>query len=304
MYEVIGHMAVLIACGVLWRMMSPMGLDADTVRQAITGLVYALLLPALVLLVLWRAPLGVDVLRVALSAAIGVVIAMLLAGICYRFLGVPRRVAGALVLAAAFPNATYMGLPVLESIFGPWGSTLAIQYDLFACTPLLLTLGILLAKRYGDNHDSENAFLGLLKVPPFWAAIIAVALNLLEVPQPSWSADLLQMMGGAVVPLMLIALGLGLRVHSIQLSSLPVLIPAVLIQLLVMPLLVYGAALWLGLSGKTLVAVALEAAMPSMIIGLVLCDRYGLDTARYAITVTLTTAVSLLTLPLWFDWLT
>jgi hypothetical protein len=41
-----------------------------------------------------------------------------------------------------------------------------------------------------------------------------------------------------------------------------------------------------------------------MIIGLVLCDRYGLDTARYAITVTLTTAVSLLTLPLWFDWLT
>ncbi len=51
-----------------------------------------------------------------------------------------------------------------------------------------------------------------------------------------------------------------------------------------------------GLSGDTLAGAVLEAAMPSMVLGMVLCDRFGL----YAITVTLGTALSLLTLPLWF----
>jgi predicted permease len=41
--------------------------------------------------------------------------------------------------------------------------------------------------------------------------------------------------------------------------------------------------------------------MPSMVLGIVICDRYRLDTALYAMVVTLTTALSLVTLPAWFD---
>jgi predicted permease len=48
----------------------------------------------------------------------------------------------------------------------------------------------------------------------------------------------------------------------------------------------------------------MEAAMPSMVIGIVLCDRYGLDTGLYAAAVTLTTLLSLFTLPVWSGMLT
>ena len=41
--------------------------------------------------------------------------------------------------------------------------------------------------------------------------------------------------------------------------------------------------------------------MPSMVIGLVLCDRYGLNTSLYAIAITLTTALTMFTIPLWFN---
>jgi predicted permease len=44
--------------------------------------------------------------------------------------------------------------------------------------------------------------------------------------------------------------------------------------------------------------------MPSMVLGIVFCDRYGLDTALYAAAVTVTTALSLITLPFWYGWLT
>ncbi|NIQ12640.1 MAG: AEC family transporter, partial [Gammaproteobacteria bacterium] len=44
--------------------------------------------------------------------------------------------------------------------------------------------------------------------------------------------------------------------------------------------------------------------MPSMVIGIVICDHYKLDTGIYAAAVTVTTLLSLISLPLWFNWLT
>jgi predicted permease len=41
--------------------------------------------------------------------------------------------------------------------------------------------------------------------------------------------------------------------------------------------------------------------MPSMMMGIVFCDRYKLDTAFYAAVVTLSTAFAMLTLPFWYN---
>jgi len=40
------------------------------------------------------------------------------------------------------------------------------------------------------------------------------------------------------------------------------------------------------------------------VLGIVFCDRYKLDSALYAMMVTVTTALSLITLPLWHQLLT
>jgi predicted permease len=48
-------------------------------------------------------------------------------------------------------------------------------------------------------------------------------------------------------------------------------------------------------------AAVLDLAMPSMVLGVVFCDRYGLDSAMYATAVTITTVLSLLSLPFWFS---
>ena len=300
MHEVLVQMGGLILCGVFWRLRHPLGLKADDVRQTITALVYVLLLPALVLQTLWQAPLGLDVAKVAIVAGSGVLAGMLAAHLIYRFSGTPKKIAGAMILASAFPNATYLGLPVLESTLGEWARSVAIQYDLFACTPLLLTVGMIIGRHYGSGANGENMLASLLKVPPLWAAVVAVALNSADVPMPSLLQNWLQMMGGAVVPLMLIALGMGLQWSSFRLHNLPTVAPVLIIQLLGMPLLVWGLAHILGLRGDLLTAVVLEAAMPCMVLGLVICDRYRLDTGLYASVVTLSTALSMVTLPFWF----
>ena len=293
-------MAFLVICGVVWRAAKPGGLDVDQIRQALTGLVYYLLLPALVLEVLWQVPLSLDTPRIALSAASGVIGGLLLSWAICRKQRMPRTVTGAVMLAAAFPNATYLGLPVLEAMLGPAGRSIAIQYDLFACTPLLLTAGISVAQYYGSRTTPTHPVLAILQTPPLIAAVLAVVLNLTGVPVPVIIDDWLGLMGGAVSPLMLIALGLSLRWDTLRVAyAWPVAI-VVVIQLALMPIWVSLAAQLFGLSGDTLIGMVLEAAMPSMVLGLVICDRYGLDTSLYAAAVTATTALSFITLPLWF----
>jgi predicted permease len=303
MQNVLLQAAILIICGALWRKLRPGDLDPDNVRRAVGDLVYYLLLPALVLSVLWRAPLGLDSLRIAGVAASGVLMGLAVAGLWCRLCSAPRYQAGALILAAGFPNATYLGLPILEATLGPTGRSIAIQYDLFACTPLLLTVGVLLAQQYGQQSAQQGGIArilpALLKVPPLWAALLAIIFNLSGTPFPDWLAPTLQSLGAAVIPLMLFALGLGLSWDPQAARQLPIATPALVIQLLLMPLLAWGLADLTGLEGDKLTGVVLEAAMPSMVIGLVLCDRFGLDTRLYAVTVTLGTALSLVTLPFW-----
>jgi predicted permease len=301
MYEVIGQAAILIICGVLWRVFTPQGLDADTLRNSLTGVVYVLLLPALVLVVLWRADLSLDAFRVAFLAVTGVVTGMAAAWLWFRYRRPAASALGALLLAAAFPNATYMGLPVLEASLGPWARAVAIQYDLFACTPLLLSVGVMLAQHYGSTTERAHPLQSLLRVPPLWAAIGGVSLNLMQVPLPSLLGGVMDMLAAGVVPLMLFSLGLGLRWSSGWGQHVSLVLPVVVIQLLLTPLVVWGVSELAGLGGPVRTAVVLEAAMPSMVLGIVLCDRYRLDSSLYAMAVTLSTAISVLTLPLWFS---
>jgi len=261
-----------------------------------------LLLPALVVVVLWRANLSLDSVRIALLAALGVLSGMALAWLLFRRGTTAGAAIGALVLAAGFPNATYMGLPVLEASLGPWARSVAVQYDLFACTPLLLSIGVMIAAHYGGVKVKGHPLLALLKVPPLWAAIIGIALNLSGVPLPTVLGGLLDMLASSVVPLMLFSLGLGLRWSARGWSHLSQVLPVVVIQLLITPLLIWGVSSFMGMSGPVQTAVVLEAGMPSMVLGIVLCDRYHLDTSLYAMAVTLSTALSLFTLPLWLQW--
>ena len=303
MFDVLLQMAGLILCGVAWRILKPAGLEAVATRKVLTSLVYYLLLPALVISVLWKADLGTGSFIIAGAAAFGVVTGLLLSVVSCRFCKNKAAESGAIILAIAFPNATYMGLPVLEATFGPWARSIAIQYDLFACTPLLFTLGILLAMRFGSGGESKaNIYKGLLRIPPLWAALLAIFLNVLKVPQIESLSGLLTQLERGVVPLMLFSLGLSLEWSRDRWRLLPSLIPVMLFRLLLIPALVLLLLNALHVTGDMRTAIVMEAAMPSMVLGIVICDRFNLDTSLYAAAVTVTTAVSLLTLPLWHAW--
>lgn len=304
MFQVMLQMALLIAVGVLWQRLAPQHMPALAHRRALTDLVFYILLPALVLDILWQAPFDASTVSIALTALCRLAVAAscmwLTLQVLQRMMTISRAQQGALMLAATFPNATYMGLPVTSEVLGDWTHEIVLKFDLFACTPILLSLGMLMAQSYGQPEQQSHPVKELMRVPPLWALVLATALNLGAVPQPVMIGHALHTLAGGVVPLMLIALGMSIRWDTFKLKLIPLLLPVCVIGLLIAPLAAMYAATWLGLHDHQLTACILLAAMPTMVFGIVICERYKLDGALYAAAVFLSTLLSIASLSLWF----
>lgn len=302
MHSTLIQMALLMAGGVVWRMVKPVGLGAEQTRKVLTTVVYYFFLPAMVLEVLWTADIGLQSLQYTALAVASILFGMLclwLVGSLFKF---EHRCLGAIILAAAFPNVTYLGLPVLEQTFGSWARSVVIQIDLFAASPLLFTLGVAVVRHYGkDTSDIRQPAWSFLNVPPFWAAGIAVLLNLNGLVAPIWLTVTLKLLSGAVVPLMLFSLGLALSWKAVRVRNIPYIVPVVVIKMILMPLFAIVLVDQLAMANNYKAAAVLDLAMPSMVLGIVLCDRYQLDSSLYAMAVTVTTALSLVALPFWYQ---
>ncbi len=294
------QMTLLMASGVVWRIFKPGGINAGETRKVLTTIVYYLLLPAMILEVLWTANIGWHSLQFTLLGISSIVFGMFCiwsVGCLFKF---EHPALGAVILAAAFPNVTYLGLPVLEQTFGSWSRSVVIQLDLFATAPLLFTLGIAVARRYGsDGSSMSEPFWTYLNAPPFWAAGVAVLLNINGISAPIWLSGTLKLLSSAVVPLMLISLGLALSWNAVRLKYIPYITPVILIKMILMPYFAMMFVQHLTIENPNKAAAVLDLAMPSMLLGIVFCDRYQLDGALYAMAVTVTTMLSLLTLPFW-----
>jgi len=297
------QMSLLIACGSFWKSHAPAHIASSSHRRALTDLVFYLLLPALVLDVIWQAPLDSTSLQIPLAAMSGIATGLVVIGLLFRFINVSNAQKGALLLAASFPNATYLGLPVLEQVIGTHSRSFALQYDFFACTPILLTFGILIAHHYGSTKVEVHPLRELRKIPALWAVILGIILNLSDVPQANIIHSVLSLLSGAVVPLMLIVLGMSIRWASLHLRYMPVLLPIAVTSLVLVPIMVMTVSHLIGIEKEISIMLILLGGMPTMVFGIVICERYHLDTELYAAAVTLTTVASLVTLPLWFSFL-
>ncbi|MCX7105435.1 MAG: AEC family transporter [Methylococcales bacterium] len=293
------QMTLIMACGVVWQFLKPAGQTAVQTRLVLTTLVYHLLLPAMVLDVLWVANIGIISFHYMILGVSCILLAMLCAWSIGRLFNFKDKRLGAIILAV-IPNVTYLGLPILDQTFGDWTRSVVIQLDLFAAAPIVFTLGIMIARHYGeDSSANPKSALSFLNAPPFWAAAIAVILNLNAVVAPTWLLGVLQKLSAAVVPLMLFSLGLALNWKAVIKSNIPYILPVIIIKMLLMPLCAIILVNYLSMEDKYKAAAVLDLAMPSMVLGVIFCDRYRLDSALYAMIVTVTTALSLITLPFW-----
>jgi len=258
-------------------------------------------LPALTLLYVHDLRLSGDV---GLMAAMGWIYFALAAGFFWlvgRWLDLPRRTVGALILTGGLGNTSYVGLPMIEAYYGHQGIASGIIVDQLGSFLVLSTLGITVAGIYSSGRPTIGEMAKrIVLFPPFIALVIALLLIPME--YPAWLAIVLKRMGDTLAPLALLAVGFQLRLGhlagngrnlAIGLGFKLVLAPLVLF-LLYVPLL--------GAHGQAIQITLFEAAMPPMITAAILATEHDLDPPLATLMVAVGLVISFATLSIWW-WL-
>jgi malonate transporter and related proteins len=216
-------------------------------------------------------------------------------------------------MSATFGNSVQVGIPLASALFGEAGLSIHVTIvSLHALT--LLTLSTALAEldlaREARTHESQRAALvgtlartarSTVVHPVTLPVLLGLLWNALRLPLPSFADEVLLLLSQAVVPLCLVLIGLSLSYYGM--SGLRAALAMSLLKLFVLPALVLGMALALGLSGLPLAVVSMMAALPAGSNALIFAQRYRALEAETTATLVLSTLVFVASAPFWL-WVT
>ncbi|MCI8811804.1 MAG: hypothetical protein HFG12_00985 [Oscillibacter sp.] len=233
-----------------------------------------------------------EVLAVLKVAAVFYLLEMVFALAAPRLLGGTPGQKGVWRFGLVFGNIAFIGYPVATALFGPgalfYAVILAMPFNLLSYTlgPLML-VG---AKRFQWKQ---------LITPCTTAAVLGLFFALTRLRPPALVGECLAFVGNVTVPLSLLVVGsllAGLPMGQVFKS--PRLWCLSALRLLVLPGVLYIILRALGTESLLLGITVIEMAMPVAINGSMLCLEYGGDKECMAQATLLTTAASIITIPL------
>jgi predicted permease len=265
-------------------------------------LVYYVLFPALLIDTLARADLAsVPVFGVGGALFLSVVT---MSALCLALQPVLARKFGlggpafSSVFQAATRWQTFVALAVAGNMFGKEGLALA-SVAMVAMIPLLNIVNVSVLAHYASSAPTRwSTILGaLLRNPFIWSCIIGLAINLLQVPLPSVVLIFIDALGRASLALGLIVVGAGLQLQNLLRPHAPALLSLVL-KLAVMPALAVAFGKAFGLTGMSLMVVAICASVPTASNAYVLARQMGGDAPLFAQILTQQTILAAITMPI------
>ena len=242
--------------------------------------------PSLVFSTLTSTTLPDDsLLRIVLISVTAVLVGGALASAALLVLRLPVRT---FVSSLALPNAGNAGLPLVFFAFAEPGLTIGAAFFFMIA---LVQYTIVPAIVSGDPGLRK-----LLREPLVWAVVAVVLFRVTDVPIPRVVADTTALLGGIMIPIMLILLGGALsrlKIGDIRTSV-----------LLAFVRLVIGVATGLfmvtlfQLEGVEAGAIFLLCSMPSALITYVIAQHYGRSPERVAGHVVSSTVLNFACLPI------
>jgi len=253
--------------------------------QTISGLTMYVSAPALVFHSLTA--LAPDLNQLAELAAATLAVIGLCLAVGYpivKWLGLSRR---NFLPALIQPNAGNMGLPLVLLTFGDEGIALGVVvYFVYALSQY--SLGLALASGTFDVRE-------LLRQPIIATSIVTLVVLFSGVAVPDWVNNTTEILGGFLVPAMLLMLGTSIA--QLVAQDLARAFVVALLRLLIG----IGSALlviWgLNLTGISAGILLLQAAMPIAVFNYVFAQRYSEQPEQVAAAILVSTLLSMLLLP-------
>lgn len=214
-------------------------------------------------------------------------------------------------ITATFGNTVQLGIPIALALFGEAGLSIHLAIVSLHALILLSLLTVLveldLARAASRAQGGRSRLSTTLKLtvrhtlihPVVLPVLVGMGWNLAGLPIPPAADEILSMLGQAVVPVCLVAIGMSLAHYGLQ-GSLRAAAGLTAAKLVAQPALVLAVGHFVfGLSGLPLTVIVMCAALPSGTNALMFSQRYGCQEAETTATLVLSTLAFVLTGPLW-----
>jgi malate permease and related proteins len=291
-------LAVCFVLGIILRKLKRLPEDAAV---TLNGFVIHISLPALTLTYVHDLSLQTNLIVPALMAWVMFAIGYLAFWFAGRVFGLPGTTTGALTLTAGMANTSFVGLPMIDTFYGPHYLGLGILIDQVGSYFVLSTLGILTASLYASGGATICIRAVLRKIVlfvPFQAFVLALLLIPFE--YPPWLDELLKRLGATLVPLALVSVGYQLQLSQLR-GKANALSLGLAFKLVIAPAVILF--LFAGLmrdNWQALSVTVFEAAMGPMIGASIVAMDHGLDPPLVTLMVGVGIPLSFLTLPAWW----
>jgi malonate transporter len=205
-------------------------------------------------------------------------------------------------MSAAMTNTGFVALPILHSLYGqPAVLPAAVATIFVAAVMFPITVILLESEGAGIGKPSGRLLVlvrHILVNPLVLSTLSGLAWAIAGLPVPKLIAAYMNILAAALTPCALFAIGLGVSVEGVC-SSLSASIVLSVMKLLVMPLVVCALCAALGLKPLYSIAAVICAAVPTAKTVYILASQYKVEESQVAATVSITTLLSIATLPGW-----
>jgi hypothetical protein len=247
---------------------------------------------------------GAEFGRISAAVTLTTLVLWGIGEVAARWLRLEGPTRAAFLIAIVLMNSGNYGLPVNLFAFGEPG---LMRASLYVAVSLFLrsSLCVYLAAR-GRTRSIRLALRRVLAVPLGYVAILGVVVNLSGWTLPAPVLKTAHLLGQGTVPTMLMVLGIQLTetFQDLQMDShIPALIGVVVGRLILAPLIAYWVGGFVGLDALSHRVVILESATPSAVSSLVLATEFESDPSFTALSIFVTTALSLVTVTTLLNWL-
>ncbi len=278
---------------------------AAETENFINNLAYYLVLPAMIFISIYKSPFDkIFSIKMVLGCYAAAFAVFLIAIALSRFY--LQRQRGAMVLTTFRTNIAYLGFPLILNAYG--------QLALAQCSvltgfiaPFTITLSILyLNMEYRGNNKEKNKILYYVFSDPLVLSSIAgIIFSYFRISLPTFIINTIDMISSMGSPLMLIAVGSGLKFSTIKRDKSAIVISTFL-KLIIMPLLtllIFRCFMPLDSHMELIIAV-MTFAFPSALSTYMMVKQYKSNAELCSSIIMFTTVLSIFSISFWIIVLT
>ena len=231
-----------------------------------------------------------------------IALAALFSHLMSKFMKKPEKRAGIFRTGIFTSNTIFIGLPVNIALFGEAAIPYVLLY-FFANTTFFWTLGNYLLSLDGDRPRQENVWsLATMKrilSPPLLGFALGISLTMLDLKPPAFLMDAAGYVGGLTAPLAILFIGItmaGVKISQIKLDRDVLML--LFGRFIVSPGIIILLTRFIELPPLMTKVFIIQSSLPVVTSAVMMAAYYRSDAEYASVVVSLSTLLSLLTIPL------